>query len=302
MGSSGLLTAAQRHISEYLPELHASGFPVSICYADQRAGTLIAGIPLPGPDIRDHYRRLLRDLVDDTPVRIAAWSLARRHAAKREFNRPLTGGLYITAPEGKERHSEGTICIGATRNGAPGFVTAGHVAAPVGTEFYQPRLSDRNDWRAGKTAKISEFATKANSDSAFLADGTGGQISLKQIWRAKTASYTVTGPADAGLGVEVYMQGNSLVGERQGKIVAVNVSVSFEDGGVLDDQLLASYESREGDSGAPVYVKHDDTHVGLVGLNVGSTLAKDVHPKPPDGEYAVISRWARIAADIGVAL
>jgi hypothetical protein len=57
-----------------------------------------------------------------------------------------------------------------------------------------------------------------------------------------------------------------------------------------------------------VYVKDADPNVRLVGLNVGATAPADVsppvnqaqYPPAPNGTYAIISKWHRIEADLGV--
>jgi hypothetical protein len=289
-------------------ELAVTGFPVSICYPDERTGALIVGIPRLEPGLAGHYRRLLRPFAGDVPIRVTRCGLARRHAAKKELNRPLVGGLWITTPIDSTHNELGSIGVCAMRGAQSGFVTAGHVAGAVNKLAYQPRHSSVNDWKAGKTVKISTFTTSAHSDSGFLADETGGAISRDRIWESKDTLYTVTGTAAPARGETVHMQGAGRVDERSGLIRAAAATVTFDDGGVLQDQYLANYESHEGDSGAPVYVKDTGHAVRLVGLNVGATNPADVsppvdqalYPPAPNGTYAIISKWHRIEADLGV--
>jgi hypothetical protein len=237
---------------------------------------------------------------------------ARRHASKKDHNRPLIGGLHVTSPLPGNTYAEGSICVGAIRNGLLGFVTAGHVAAPAGTVFYQPRISNMNNWTAGTTAVVSGYAVNAQSDSAFLRDGTvpPGSITRSRIWRSANSQYTVAGVTVPVVNTAVFMQGAALAAERSGIICAVGATIRFADGGVLTGQCLASYRSREGDSGAPVYVKGADPQVSLIGLNVGATEPQYIDPPinpvayPPadDGTYAIISPWANVAAELGVTL
>ena len=292
-----------------MPDLARAGFPVSICYADEQAGALIAGVPRLGPEITGHYRMLLSKFTGDAPVRFVRCGLARRHLAKREYRRPLVGGLGITARI-SDTHSElGTICVCAVRGGQTGFVTAGHVVVTVGRVCYQPRMHDANNWAAGTATVISNYTAVADSDSAFLDDATGGNLTRNSIWKSPDQRYTVTGTATPALGDMVYMQGAARAAERSGQICATGATVTFDDWGTLNNQYLAVYRSHSGDSGAPVYVKDANPNVRLVGLNVGDATAGDINPPvdhhtypppQPGDKYAVISKWASIEADLGV--
>lgn len=307
MESRGLLPEAQRCVSDHMRDLALAGFPVSICYADERAGTLVAGIPRLQPELADRYRMLLGKLIGDTPVRLKAWGLARRHAEKNQHHRPLVGGLLINTAISPGNSEQGTICVCADRGGQLGFVTAGHSAGKVGRRCYQPNRPP-NTRKVGVTAVISAFETRAHSDSAFLSDETHGQLTRNEIWRTTGTQYTVTGVATPALGDTVYMQGAEDPGERQGLVSVLSATVTFEDGGILDDQYLANYLSLSGDSGAPVYVKDANPNVRLVGLNVGACAPGDANPTPnqhtyppANNTYAIISKWARIETDLGVA-
>jgi len=306
MESRGLLPEAQRCVSDHMQELALSGYPVSVCYADERAGTLVAGVPRLRPDLAVRYRELLGELIGDTPVRFTAWGLARRHAEKNEHNRPVIGGLLINTALSPGNSEQGTVCVAADRGGQLGFVSTGHTAGKVGKVCYQPNRPPKT-YKAGRTVVISNFGTQAYSDSAFFSDETGGQLARNRIWKTTGTQYTVTGVATPALGDTVYMQGAEDPGERQGLISVISATVTFDDGGILDDQYLANYLSLSGDSGAPVYVKDADPNVRLVGLNVGSTPPGDANPQPnqhtyppASGTYAVISKWTRIETDLGV--
>jgi hypothetical protein len=287
-------------------ELSVSGFPVSICYPNEQAGVLVAGIPRPEPGLAGHYRRLLSPLAGDVPIRFVACGLARRHAPKTDRNRPLVGGLWIQSPINADQNEVGSICVGAMLGMQLGFVTAGHVAGNIGRLSYQPRRA--NNAKAGTTAVVSTYTTTAYSDSAFLTDETGGSISRDRIWKSISTLYTVTGTATPARDDTVHVQGSGRPEERSGHIRADSVAVTFDDGGVLQDQYLASYESHEGDSGAPVYIKDANPDVRLVGLNVGATdpvfvkppVDQGRYPPAPNGTYSVISKWHRIETDLGV--
>lgn len=303
------LQQAHARITEYMTGTGSARLPVNLAYVREprsRAGTVVVGVPGVWPGLVTQYRQLFG--LRDDEAQFVCSAPAVRHAKKTEFNRPLTGGLYITNPAGAGRSALGTICIVATRAGQDGFVTAGHVADHAGTVFYQPRQSNVNNWTAGTTVQVSAYGARAASDSAFLADNTGGNLAPRAIWKSNNSNYTVTRAApDPALGTTVYMQGAALVAERSGQVAGTDVSVTFEDSGVLEHQVLASYDSREGDSGAPVYLKGPDPNVELIGLNVGTTEAGFAQPPPdpaypPAGHgYAVISLWRHIVTDLGLA-
>lgn len=306
MNSRSLLPEAQQCVSGHMQDLAGAGFPVSICYADERAGTLVAGIPRYRPELAGQYRVLLGELIGDTPVRFTAWGLARRHAEKNQHNRPVIGGLLINAAISPGNSEQGTVCVAADRGGQLGYVTAGHSAGKVGRRVYQPNRPP-NTTKIGTTTVISAFETRAYSDSAFLSDNTNGNLTRNRIWKTTGTQYTVTGVTAPAMGDTVYMQGAEDPGERQGLVAVTSATVTFEDGGILDDQYLANYLSLSGDSGAPVYVKDADPNVRLVGLNVGACAPGDANPTPnqhtyppASGTYAIISKWARIEADLGV--
>ncbi|MBV9445899.1 MAG: hypothetical protein JO345_08395 [Streptosporangiaceae bacterium] len=265
-----------------MAERRPGELPVSLCYVDDPSGTVIIGIPDASPPLIDQYLRMFRHRIGAWPRMDEALTFlgcgpAFRHAKKTEYNRPLAGGLYITNPTGQGAKAQGTICIAAKHGGNAGFVTAGHVADQNGTTFYQPRQSSVNDWMAGTTSAVTAFLGQASSDSAFLAaatlQSTSTQVGVQynSIWKNANSNYTVTGvAAPPTVGDQVSMQGAALLAERNGQIAAVDATIAFQGGGTLDHQLLATYQSREGDSGAPVYRKLNDPNVELIGLNVGA--------------------------------
>jgi hypothetical protein len=307
MESRGLLLEAQRRVGDHMRDLALAGFPVSICYADEHAGTLVAGIPRLRPGLAGRYRVLLGELISDTPVRFLRCGLARRQIAKQNHHRPMVGGISITQRLDDTHYELGSICLAAARGGGSGLVTAGHVAEAAGRVCYQPRRHDPPDtWAAGTVAVVSNYLGVAETDSAFLDVAPGQTLTQNSIWKSTTERYTVTGTVTPALGDEVSMQGAARAAERHGQICATSASVTFMDTGTLNNQYLARYASHDGDSGAPVYVKDAGLNVRLVGLNVGIAAPEDVHPPvghgypPVNGHYAIISKWARIEAELGV--
>lgn len=284
------------------------GSPVNLCYVDEASGRLIVGVS----DDTMAIRRSVTDLVGDIPLRFFPCAPAARHANKRGLNRPLIGGIYISRPEPSGR-GEGTVCIGALRESIEGFVTCGHVVGDVGNQVYQPRKSEQSNWLVGQVAAVSNYGGAAASDSAFVTTANGVHATPNAIWKSSSTAFRVIGIYDApGPGTAVSMQGAATATAlRSGLICGKNVTVTFADGGVLDNQLLANYLSQEGDSGAPVFFALDsDSSVLLIGLNVGATEPQYAEPEPdPDeyppansGAYAVISPWRNVEQNLGLTL
>lgn len=277
------------------------GAAINLCYVDEERGRVAVGVSGPSPA----ERRRVYELAGGAALRFFSSAPAVRHAGKQDYNRPLLGGIQITVPLSPGRSEKGTICM---RQGEDTFVTAGHVVGEVGKPVYQPITKD--EYLVGHALKVSNYRGRARSDSALV--GRAPVDKANEIWRTKTAAYNVFGIYDGPApGTTVSMQGASTQTALQtGQICAKNVTVTFDDGGTLEGQLLANYRSIAGDSGAPVFVPHESGNVLLVGLNVGATLPQDVQP-PPDqsrfppysnGTYAVISPWFNVEADLGFSL
>jgi hypothetical protein len=298
---------AHQQISAMMIERRLSELPISLCYINHKTNRLVIGLADATPETARHYHRRLRAVIGNVPVTLLACR-AVRHANKQDYTRPLIGGILINCPD-VGASGVGTICLVASRGGQQGFVTCGHVVVNADAEVYQPRQSTVNDWLVGTATVVSNYTGTANSDSAFVTAVDTVALSPLTIWKGSSALYTVTGLRVPGLGQAVSMQGASnKTTERFGVIAGANVTVNFADGGVLQGQLLANYLSSDGDSGAPVYVKTNDTEVELVGLNVGGTEPQYTNPQPnqgtyppaSNGTYAIISPWASIEHDLGL--
>jgi hypothetical protein len=301
---AGLQLAHQRVSQRMIA--YERGPQLSVCYIDTQRQRLMVGVAGAGAEVRAAYREL-RGLVGEVRLRVFVCAPAARHANKHDPVRPLVGGLLLNCPDVS---GVGTLGISAIRQGDAGFVTCGHVVEQVGIKVYQPRDSDINDWQVGQSVVVSDYRGTAISDSAFVKTGRGIHTQ-RAIWKSGLGRYLVTGTNEAvKVGDSVYMQGAaSKAKPRAGDICGTNVTVTFAGGGVLTDQLLATYVSQNGDSGAPVFTDAGHGNVLLVGLNVGVAAPQYVRPAPdpgvyppPKNGYAVISPWASIAAELGVEL
>ncbi len=271
------------------------------CFLD-REGKLILGVK-PGSDIKEQLR-IASTAVGEIGITVVQKTFVR-HANKQVFNRPVIGGIQILVPDLQAAGSTGVVVV---LDDVLGVITAGHVVGAIGAHVYQPRQSDHNNWEIGDVTCISNYGGAALSDSAFvqLNDGVGN--TQWRVWKTANLQYTVTDTQIAQVGDDVSMQGASTQAtERSGVICSVDATVRFEDGGVLSQQYLATYLTRVGDSGAPVYIKGPNPNIVLIGINVGGTAIDDIeqgapdpatYPPNADGMYAVISKWENVLADL----
>lgn len=296
---SNQYSIAATHLQNLIAANASEAQQWTCCFLD-RKDELVLGIK-PGSDIEEQ-RQIASTVVGEIEITVVEKTFMR-HANKQALNRPVIGGIQIRQPG---LNAVGTAGVVVEINGAIGVITAGHVVGAINNSVYQPMQSNRNNWEIGIVTHISDYTGNALSDSAFVQLNDEGEPF--QIWKNAKSRYIVTGTGTAQVGGAVLMQGASIKTlERPGVICSTNATVRFSDGGVLSDQYLATYLTRNGDSGAPVYIKNMDPNVTLIGINVGGTEfqyieegAPDQNTYPPnkDGMYAVISKWDNILGDL----
>lgn len=301
--------AADRHntTAAHLQNLIATDAPDArqwtCCFLNEQ-GRPILGIK-PDSDTGEQ-QRIASSVVGETEIHLVKQTFVR-HANKQSLNRPIIGGIQIRVSDAQGT-AAGTAGIVVNRNDDIGVITAGHVVGTINATVYQPRQSDMNNWEIGRATRISDYLNQARSDSAFVKLNTDISSTERRIWKSSNTQYTVADTGTVQLGDTVYMQGAATAQtERTGRICSVNATVRFEDGGVLTHQYLATYLTRVGDSGAPVYAKGVDPEVTLIGINVGGTEIQDIqagapntntYPANGDSRYAVISQWENVLLDL----
>lgn len=139
------------------------------------------------------------------------------------------------------------------------------------------------------------------SDSAFVTLDAGVQYTLDKIWKTSTTNFSITGKAPSSstpVNSFVRMQGYAS-GLQTGQIVAKGVTVS-DPTGTLTNQVKVTYNSQNGDSGAPVFSGTGETNVTLFGIHVGKFCTVTTNPCPPINSITVYSPWEGIQSDLGV--
>ena len=183
--------------------------------------------------------------------------------------RPVIGGILISTGQG-----QGTLGYAARdRSGNLGYVTAGHVAGPIGSSVFQPGSPSQ----AGTVTKVGGVY----SDSAFV------QFPSVQasIFESEAIQRDIKYVLDPGF-VTCTMSGITS-GAVSGPVIEYGSLYNPYFGRTLYDQIYIDYPDASGDSGAPVYYFYSG-HCVLGGLHWGH------------GRYSVASPISQVWNDLGV--
>ena len=164
------------------------------------------------------------------------------------FDVGISGGTRILS----SLNEYSTLGFPATRYGVSGFVVAGHAAPTNGISFsYQ---SNNGSVSVG-TSTGNSFRSHSTADAAFISAAstispTNYLASLGgYIWDA----YTEELPVNTNIVTNVTMTGGE-TGYSVGEIVSNNGVVYHSGSIVIENQYVATYQGRGGDSGAPVLI------------------------------------------------
>ena len=298
-----ILHGEHKRLNRIISDKNYCRLPLSLIYVDTERKELVIGMRYDSTVSYDECSRAMQLYIPGIPFRFIYFDPVR-HLNKQDHVRPLRGGLKISVPD---VNGDGTLGLVVDNGGKRGFITAGHVVDDVGNDVFQPRKSDINDWKVGASTKVSNYKGTAKSDSAFVELVQALNNTPKgKIWKSSAEQYDVTGVAAAALNDAIFMQGAVLkTAESPGKVVSTSATVDFDDGGTLEEQVIADYKTVTGDSGAPVYKKTGGNNVEIIGLNVGGAEPQFVDPQPVDppnpttGEYGIVSPWANMETDLG---
>ncbi|MBQ3571045.1 MAG: hypothetical protein IJA20_10290 [Methanocorpusculum sp.] len=201
-------------------------------------------------------------------------------ATKLENWRPIIGGIRVQAVTNTGVWN-GTIGFAATKNGQSGYVTHGHNLA-VGSQMYQPYASPLYPagtvQAIGSTNSDSSWVPFGNTEASIYSSGSTGNK------RAVSAYSSIPDGSKV-----VVMAGSNTY--SYGYVDDV-ITASHPYYGEIPYQWTATYDSIEGDSGAPVYQQDSVTHeFCLVGLHWGRKVSSDV---------AVFSPLSGVMSDLGI--
>jgi len=188
---------------------------------------------------------------------------------RTETWRPVIGGIMISTGLG-----QGTLGYAARdTSGNLGYVTAGHIAEPVGSSVFQPGSPNQ----AGSVTKVGGV----HSDSAFVRFSSV----RASIFESEAIQRDIKYVIDPGF-VTCTMSGITS-GAVSGPVIEYGSLYNSYFGRTLHDQIYIDYPSAGGDSGAPVYYfKWGNCFLG--GLHWGH------------GRYSVASPISQVWNDLGV--
>jgi len=285
--------------SNYLPEeptfdtskiAEGLSLPLIYSYVDPDGGHLVVGLDETTKDDAATHEQILGVLLGDTPITIEYGSIRMDAApAKNQDARPLWGGVQMQAAG-----SAGTLTLVVSKGNTNHTILSSHVVGS-GTGQVVGQLYTVS----GKYGVVKEnppYISGRASDSALASIDQltiSGQVD--KIWSAPNTAYKVVGKTNSGsipTNIDVYLQGAFTQNISKGKVFKKGVTFKGELGTLLN-QVLASYDSQEGDSGGPVmyFAPSSTTDVYFIGIHVGRMNS--------DGSnYAVFSPWEGIKSDL----
>ncbi len=196
--------------------------------------------------------------------------------ARDEQFRPIRGGIQCQNPDPYGYTHTSTISYSAERNGDRGYVVSGHLCAgpkptPINYAMWQPT----SGYLTGYIVDASQ--QNVYSDSAFVkTEGYGYCNTSGYIYLYSSGSTgMVQGNFDPSEGQHVYMSGITS-GLVDGTVTDTKVTIwtGNDFHGWVYTQMLATYPSDSGDSGALVFNKNREILpslwlVDINGIHVG---------------------------------
>ncbi|MBT9146123.1 MAG: hypothetical protein DDT42_02005 [candidate division WS2 bacterium] len=267
------------------------GVPITSLAINIRKNCLTVGLS----ELQPHYIEAVRQLVSEVPVEFIAFGTLKLEDDRRRGQvRPLRGGIQVESYDNIRDHRWELTTLGFRAKGiggTTGFVMTGH-AGGSGQGVWQP--IHRWWWPSlDRVGTIREnFLPPRHSDSAFVA----ADVSVNNtIWPDRVilgwvpSSSTPRGTIVAKEGRTTYF--------TQGVIHQTGVDIFFKGlpNVAFFNQVLATYASAVGDSGAPVFhipQFNGGNFAHLYGIHMGRY--------GPDPFYAVYSPIEGIQRDLNV--
>jgi len=298
-----------------------TGLPVFMTFANRTSGELVVGLDQNATGTAKQYTAQIRQIVNSTvPIRlVSGYFVPQSCNAVDDRCDPLVGGIQISSAPLNNYIDVGAITLPAVSNDNEiGFVMSGHTADPnrINTSIYQP------EWRSLVAVEVGSVITNPHgprsSDSAFV--DTDNRIALEQkIFNPGDPAnpYNVVGTktsAQTAIFDVVHMAGvinKTIAGQNYtttgGGVLTKDVTLrNHADYGVLSNQIVASYISAFGDSGAPVYSINSDNDVFFHGVHVGLMCFADFPPTVPclvgavGNSFAIYSPWEHVMSELNL--
>ena len=220
-------------------------------------------------EIRPEYVAAIREVVgDEVPIEFVEGEVNLDRTGK---HRPLLGGIQLATDLGTS-----TLSFQATAGGESGFVMTGH-AGDIGDRVWQP---SRWIWNRVGTISADPPGT-GYSDAAFVPNSDIDPL----VWPDRnivdwSASY------ETEVGTPVNIEGITS-GGTSGIIAWRYINFIVDYTYYLYGQVIATYESEPGDSGAPTFQTDAQGNAIILGTHWGAA-----------GDYAIYSPVEGIAFDL----
>ena len=259
--------------------------PLFTTFVNQTSGELIIGLDYNYDKSEEYHITQIKELIGDTAFILITGKLFLENCIDSQLHcDPIMGGIAVdtngvksTLPDGS--FYEGTLTLPVeTNDGLQGILTAGHVAGELGTEIYQA------DKIVGVVIDTS-YKDNKNSDAAFIITQSSFNLS-QQIFNPDNPEnpFVVQNSInsnDYGAGTEISKSGIR-TGHTTGQILNKNVHFFDTDSNGVTintlNQVVASYQSKSGDSVSPVFIVNNNNMVSIVGMHIASACFLDTPP------------------------
>ncbi|WP_202320801.1 S1 family peptidase [Archaeoglobus neptunius] len=193
--------------------------------------------------------------ITKSPKKSVKISISEVKLSRTDRIRPLVGGIKI------QSRKICTLGFIAVRNGVEGFVTAGH-CGNVSNAVYQPEFT--GNFREDLVGRIAaDPGGPRYSDAVFVENPIVNSIFRIFNEHNPSKHYPVFSEMQAQSEGMYVCKGGITTGETCGWIEEVGYDIigTYPEYGTIYDQVLATYVSKEGDSGGPVYYDPLDTWI-----------------------------------------
>lgn len=228
--------------------------PITLIGVDIKNNRLTVGLK----EIKPQYVEEIRKVVgSEVPIEFIEGEI-KSDSTRTSRHRPLFGGIQLWSRALSGMWGTSTLGFRATHSdGTVGFVMSGHCGV-VGTDVWQPSQQTNN--LVGRV-RLNPSGPRS-SDAAFVPTTDIIPVIWPQRPIAGWLSTSYTPP-----GTVVSMGGIITLG--QGFIRATGVTVPHFNYTTLWSQVLATYPSANGDSGAPVFGLDGGFNAIIYGIHAG---------------------------------
>ncbi|GEM_PF-960624 len=214
------------------------------------------------------------DLISETAIKTSAdgvtvaflkddFSKEEVYAGYDNKERPVIGAIKISAFKNLSVKSATLGFPVKDTNDNKGYVTAKHFASILGLYIYQPSISVLN-----KIGEVDSLGG-SNADASFIEyNDVSPEIHVGHGITVDLEDYIACTPTSSWINKDVRMSGTN-TGPVTGYIDGIN-HISTVNGNTYYNQVTATYDSQNGDSGAPVYC-FVDSELRIIGIHKGST-------------------------------